>query len=129
MASLSELAQKRGIKLVNQCTPMTIDADRRRIEQVLTNYISNAIKFSPENSEITILNESIGNYFRIAVKDRGRGMDSASCRKVFDRYFQTAEGRKKEGYGLGLAICRLLIEAHGGEVGAQSELGKGENTL
>ncbi len=123
--SLSELARKRGIKLVNHCHPMMMEADKRRIGQVLTNYISNAIKFSPENSEITISNDTVNDQQRITVKDPGRGMDRATCYKVFDRYFQTAEGRKKEGYGLGLAICRLLMEAHGGAVGAESELGKG----
>jgi signal transduction histidine kinase len=125
VGSLSELALKRGIKLINHCHPMIMEADKRRIGQVLTNFISNAIKFSPENSEITISNDTVDDQQRIAVKDRGRGMDRATCYKVFDRYFQTAEGRKKEGYGLGLAICRLLMEAHGGAVGAESELGKG----
>lgn len=123
--SVGQLAEKRKIKLTNLCEPISINADRRRIEQVLTNFISNAIKFSPENSEITISNDTINDQVRLFVKDSGRGMDKATCRKVFDRYFQTAEGRKKQGYGLGLAICRLLIEAHGGQVGAESELGKG----
>ncbi len=127
--SVGQLAEKRNIKLVNQCAPITITADRRRIEQVLTNFITNAIKFSPENSEITISSDTINNQVRLFVKDSGRGMDKATCRKVFDRYFQTAEGRKKQGYGLGLAICRLLIEAHGGQVGAESELGKGSHFL
>ncbi|CAN5373873.1 hypothetical protein BH10CYA1_BH10CYA1_20360 [soil metagenome] len=123
--SVVQLAEKRNIKLINRCVPIAINADRRRIEQVLTNFISNAIKFSSENSEITISNDTINNQVRLFVKDSGRGMDKATSRKVFDRYFQTAEGRKKQGYGLGLAICRLLIEAHGGQVGAESELDKG----
>lgn len=123
--SVGQLADKRNIKLVNECKHVRITADRRRIEQVLTNFISNAIKFSPENSEITISNDTINDQVRLFVKDHGRGMDKATCRRVFDRYFQTAEGRKKQGYGLGLAICRLLIEKHGGQVGAESELGKG----
>lgn len=123
--SVGQLAEKRNIKLINECAPIEINADRRRIEQVLTNFISNAIKFSPENSEIRISNDTVGDQVRLFVKDCGRGMDKATSRKVFDRYFQTAEGRKKQGYGLGLAICRLLIEAHGGQVGAESELGKG----
>lgn len=123
--SVSELAAKRNIKLTNLCTALEINADRRRIEQVLTNFVSNAIKFSTENSEIQISNDTVHDQVRIFVKDQGKGMSKATCRKVFDRYFQTSEGRQKQGYGLGLAICRLLVEAHGGQVGAESELGLG----
>ncbi|RTL45375.1 MAG: HAMP domain-containing histidine kinase [Candidatus Melainabacteria bacterium] len=123
--SLEELAGKRKVTLSNLCTPIEILADKRRIEQVLTNFISNAIKFSPEHSEVQILNDTIHDQVRIYVKDQGRGMSKASCRKVFDRYCQTAEGRQKQGYGLGLAICRLLVQAHGGQVGADSEPGEG----
>lgn len=125
ISSLEELAKQRNIKLTNSCSPVSIDADRRRIEQVLTNFIANAIKFSPEQTEIRISNDTIHDQVRIFVTDQGRGMSKAACRKVFDRYFQTAEGRQKQGYGLGLTICRLLIAAHGGGVGAESELGKG----
>lgn len=123
--SLQELAGKRGVKLSNLCTPIEVWADKRRIEQVLTNFISNAIKFSPEHSQVQIFNDTIHDQVRIYVKDHGRGMSKANCRKVFDRYFQTAEGRQKQGYGLGLAICRLLVQAHGGQVGADSEPGEG----
>jgi signal transduction histidine kinase len=123
--SLSQLAANRNIKLINSCSAIEINADRRRIEQVLTNFVSNAIKFSKENSEIEISNDTIHDQVRIFVKDQGKGMSKATCRKVFDRYFQTSEGRQKQGYGLGLAICRLLIESHGGQVGAESDPGQG----
>ena len=95
--------------------------------QVLVNLISNAIKFSDAKATIRISARQDEQLLRVFVSDEGRGIPADKLEKVFARFEQveSSDASKKGGSGLGLSICKGLIEAHGGEIGLTSEVGKG----
>jgi signal transduction histidine kinase len=104
-----------------------VAADISRVEQVLTNLLNNAIKYSPDGGEIRLSNQLREGVLLISVQDHGVGIPPREVDKIFDR-FHRVEGdlaRRVSGTGLGLAICRGLIEAHGGRVWVESEPGVG----
>jgi len=102
-------------------------ADRDRTEEVLFNLIDNAIKYSPEGAPIRIDAESDGKFVTLSVSDRGVGIPSDEADKIFDKFHRIDRGDSTEtyGHGLGLYICRRLIEAQGGLIGVESILGEG----
>ncbi len=104
-----------------------IKLDRDRITQVLTNLISNGIKFSPRNSVITANSERNGEKVRFSVCDQGAGISAEDLPKLFGKFKQldSSDSRSQSGTGLGLAISKALVEQHGGTIGVQSEPGKG----
>ncbi len=104
-----------------------IDGDPRRIRQVLDNLLSNAVKYSPENTDITVECISSDSEVKVRVTDQGVGISPEELEKVFDRFYQASSGASQRGggVGLGLAICKGIIEAHGGRIWAESTLGKG----
>ncbi|HBB93573.1 MAG: hypothetical protein A2X22_02730 [Bacteroidetes bacterium GWF2_49_14] len=99
-------------------------ADKEKTAWVITNIISNAIRYSGDNSRIAISALRMKNKVKIDIRDFGRGIESQYISRVFDRYF-TVPGTKMEGTGLGLAISKEFIEAQGGEISVESELGVG----
>ncbi len=103
-----------------------IKADKDRLIQILTNFISNAVKFSDAEQSVSINTSASGNAVRFSVMDKGPGIDPRNVPKLF-RMFQQVDSvnQPKGGTGLGLAICKSLIEQHGGSVGIDTELGKG----
>jgi PAS domain S-box-containing protein len=102
-----------------------IDSDR--IQQVLTNLISNAAKFSPQESDILIHSELKPHALRIAVTDQGRGLTAEQISKLFSRFSQldNTANREQPGSGLGLAISREIMLQSGGQIGVESEVGVG----
>jgi len=102
-----------------------VHADRYRIAQVISNYLSNAIKYSQSPHKITIELTVIDNHIRFAVEDQGTGITPSQLPFVFDRFFRATKTRSLEGIGLGLFLCKRIIQAHGGEVWATSADGKG----
>ncbi len=104
-----------------------IDADRKRLLQVLTNLISNAAKFSPEGHAIEINLEDRGPCVRVDVRDRGPGIPAEFRARIFTRFSQadSIAVRQKVGTGLGLAICKHLIELMNGQIGFQDRPGGG----
>lgn len=106
---------------------MHVDADADRVVQVLTNLISNALKFSPEGG-VVLLKISKGNKrVRFSVTDQGPGIPPEQMHKLFSRFGQLGDkdSRKKLGTGLGLAISKAIIQEHNGEIGVESVIGKG----
>ncbi len=101
-----------------------IYVDEEKTAWVLTNFITNAIRYSPLNAEIWIWVKQVGNLLEFAVRDHGRGIDKHYQEKVFDRYFQIP-GSLRTGTGLGLSISKDFIENQGGSIGLKSELGVG----
>ena len=102
-------------------------ADADRIVQVLVNLLSNAVKFSPSGGVVTIGVGLRENWVEFRVTDRGRGVPAAHHGMIFERFRQveTSDAREKGGAGLGLAICKSIIEQHGGTIGVESQSGKG----
>jgi len=123
------LIKKKEIHLtcgVGQCPE--IQADRRRLEQVLNNLLSNAIKFTDPGGRIDVTAQGEGGKsVRVQVADTGVGMPAYEIDQLFQKYRRVSRGQKSDrgGTGLGLAICKMIIEAHGGQIWAQSEEGKG----
>jgi signal transduction histidine kinase len=104
----------------------TIEADRMRIEQVLTNLVQNAIKFTPSGA-VTMSAADLGEEVQVGVSDTGVGIPAAELTRIFDRFYQVDSGttRHYRGAGLGLTICKHIIEYHHGRIWAESEEGKG----
>jgi signal transduction histidine kinase len=103
-----------------------VHADCDRIEQVIVNYLTNAIRYSPKGSEIRVTVKSIGDRAEVRVKDQGIGISKEDQEKVFSRFFRSKEkGKKAGGLGLGLYIVKGIIAQHHGEVSVESEPGKG----
>jgi signal transduction histidine kinase len=101
-------------------------ADSRRLEQVLGNLLSNAAKYSDPGATIHIAVERVGDRVEVAVTDRGIGLSEAEQSRVFERYYRSTKGQSRaEGAGLGLHICKHIIELHGGSIGVRSREGKG----
>ena len=104
-----------------------VEADERRIEQVLDNLLSNAVKYSPQGGEIRLLGELRDPVVVVSVSDQGIGIEEEDLERVFAPFFRVEAGRASEmpGAGLGLAVCKGLVEAHGGRIWAESKPGKG----
>ena len=101
-------------------------ADEGRIEQVVSNFITNAIKYAPQSNLINIKVERIPDFVRVEVIDQGNGIQSDKIPYLFDRYYQiNTTGGKYSGLGLGLFICAEIIKQHGGAIGAESKIGEG----
>ena len=103
---------------------LAVQADRRRIEQVLVNLLSNANKYSPPGSTLIVGATSRTGQVRVFVRDEGPGIAPQEQKRVFDKFYRAGEG-KHEGTGLGLAIARSIVELHGGQIGVSSKLGAG----
>ncbi|RAJ33059.1 ATP-binding protein [Pedobacter cryoconitis] len=105
---------------------LQIFADTERIGQIITNFITNATKYAPDSKEINIHVERAGDYVKLSVKDQGPGISQEKIPHIFDRYYQVDNtGSQYSGLGLGLYICSEIIRKHGGEIGVDSEAGKG----
>ena len=99
--------------------------DSEKIAWVLTNLLSNAIRYSPENGRIIIgVRQTDDNYIEMYVRDFGKGIDPRYHQSIFDHYFRVP-GTKVQGSGLGLSISKDFVEAHGGTLTVESEVGKG----
>lgn len=120
-------AQKKSLTFnleFEQDVDVCVDADR--IQQVITNLASNAIKFAPENSTITIKSTQHNNNLYVSVIDQGQGISVEDQSRIFDKFTQLGDAHSaKQGTGLGLAITKALIEEHGGHIGIHSVPGEG----
>ncbi len=107
--------------------PIMLWADSDHILQTLTNLISNAIKFSPQESQVWVSLEEQESQLLFAVKDQGRGIPAEKLETVFERFQQVdaSDSRQKGGTGLGLAICRHIVEKHHGKIWVESTLNEG----
>jgi NtrC-family two-component system sensor histidine kinase KinB len=121
-------ADQKGVKLEFICSEkcQAVYADIEKTAWVLINFLSNALRYSPENSKIVIQLNEKSNWMEFSVRDFGKGIEDYYKSRIFDRYFQIpADGTSKPGTGLGLAISKDFIEAQNGHIYLESELGKG----
>jgi PAS domain S-box-containing protein len=99
--------------------------DEERLVQVLSNLLGNALRFSDGGDEVTVSARQSGHEVEIAVRDTGAGIPASEMPRIFERYWTVRRQAPKGGTGLGLAIARGIVEAHGGRLWAESQLGKG----
>lgn len=101
-------------------------ADIIRIEQIVINFINNAMKYAPDSKEINICIEKVDDMAKVSVLDKGPGIPPEKIRYLFDRYYRAENSESQySGLGLGLYICAEIIKKHNGQIGAESELTKG----
>ncbi|MDH6253438.1 PAS domain S-box-containing protein [Chryseobacterium sp. H1D6B] len=101
-------------------------ADEHRIDQVVINFVNNAVKYAPHSHQIHIIIESLEDQVKVSVRDFGNGIDAKILPHLFDRYFRVDHsGKAYSGLGLGLYICSEIIRKHGGKIGAESTIGEG----
>ncbi len=122
-------AEKKRIRLQNE-VPRDLElalADRRALEQILTNLVDNALKYSPEGAEISVGAVREAGVLRVFVRDTGPGIEQRHLPRLFERFYRVDTGRSRElgGTGLGLSIVKHLVEALGGMIGVESATGKG----
>jgi signal transduction histidine kinase len=116
-------AAERGVRLTSEIEPVEglVAADATRLQQVIGNILSNAIKFTPPGKQVDLKLMQDDGKLRISVKDQGEGIESSFLPYVFERLRQGDSPTKRAGLGLGLAIARHIIELHHGEITAESE--------
>jgi signal transduction histidine kinase len=122
-------ATKSGIRVLTEFDPEVrpVMVDSERILQVFANLLGNAIKFTPEGGTITVRVQQKLKTMRVEIADTGIGIPADKLSHVFERFYQVdlKTRRRRGGVGLGLAICRQIIEGHGGQIGVTSEEGVG----
>jgi signal transduction histidine kinase/ActR/RegA family two-component response regulator len=127
MQPLSQ-AKEQSLELVGLGKECLVRGDADKLRQVIINLVDNAIKYSPCEGRIRIaLTQSGGGFAKVSVIDSGPGIPRDAVPKVFDTYYrvENKESMKVKGFGLGLSIVKTLVELHGGQVGIESEEGKG----
>lgn len=123
------LAQKNGqdIRVAAGEKEICVEADHELIERVLTNLLSNALKYSPAGCGVEIRVAKSDQFLEFSVQDRGRGIPKEYQEKIFEKFNRVRElaGHPRSDSGLGLAFCKMAVEAHGGSIRVESESGKG----
>ncbi|MDB5088197.1 MAG: hypothetical protein JWR09_2191 [Mucilaginibacter sp.] len=105
---------------------LQVYADAERMNQVIINFINNAIKYAPESKIIKVCIEKVNDMAKVSVTDKGPGITTDKLTHLFDRYYRVeTQGIQGSGLGLGLYICAEIIKKHNGQIGINSELGKG----
>jgi len=125
---LSVLAQDGGIHLQAECQPVfPLMGDASQIKQALINLLDNALRHTPSGGTITVRVDTHDTAIRLSVGDTGPGIDSQHLPHLFERFYRVDQARDRQsgGTGLGLAIVKEIVEAHGGHIEAQSQVGKG----
>ena len=126
-------AEHSGQKLIFEAPDkdVLVMADEERIGQVLDNLLSNAVKFNQPHGQVMLRLQEQDSEVRVEVEDSGIGISAEKLARIFDRFYQADGGttRRYGGMGLGLSICREIIEAHGGRIWGESEVGKGSRFM
>jgi PAS domain S-box-containing protein len=127
LEAVQSFADQAGVSLVAEPASVRVRADADRLVQVLVNLLSNAVKFSPAGSTVTVRVVPGPSMAEFQVEDRGRGVPPALREAIFERYRQVeaSDSRRKGGVGLGLAICKSIVEQHGGSIGVRDAEGAG----
>ncbi|MEB2284747.1 MAG: hypothetical protein B6D46_13410 [Polyangiaceae bacterium UTPRO1] len=118
-------ASEKNLTLTHEASSVTVYGDRRQLERVVTNLVGNAIKYTPAGGRIEVETESTPTAVCLRVSDTGYGVAEADRQRLFTKYGRFHRDRAIPGTGLGLYLSKAIVEAHGGTVGAASEVGRG----
>jgi signal transduction histidine kinase len=123
--ALLPLATQKGLRLQGTASPgLEVWCDRERVLQVFSNLVGNALKFTPEGGSIVIEARRVGPETVFSVRDTGQGISVEELPRIFDRFWQ-AQKKDRAGIGLGLSIVKGVVEAHGGRLWVESQIGAG----
>lgn len=114
---------KKGIRVVAPTGKNMGLFDRNRVKQILINLLRNAVKFTPSGGEVAVSVEDAEPELKVTVSDTGKGIPKNELDRVFDEFYRGESG--EDGHGLGLSICKRIVEMHGGRIWVESEEGKG----
>jgi signal transduction histidine kinase len=121
-----EHTKKHRFEVVLPENPVELYVDKQKMEQVLKNLISNAIKYSPDGGLICVASKALAGYYEVSVADQGIGMAPEQVDKIFEKFYRAdASNTAIEGTGLGMTIVKYIVEGHGGNIWVESEAGKG----
>lgn len=125
--SVQALAQQKSVHIVMEARDESVFADRRRLDQVLLNLFSNALKFAPSGSSVVVRVSRKEDFVEIRVTDQGDGVPEKDRNRIFERFEQsTKPGNSTDsGSGLGLAICKAIMDSHGGQIGYKPNVPRG----
>ncbi len=121
----TRLAEEAGVEIEVEPSDVSIKADAEKLQRLLSNLVSNSIKFSPDGGKVTMSASQNHEFVVISVSDEGSGIPAEKLDHVFERFLQADRSNQKTGSGLGLAICKAIAEVHGGKIWVESEKGKG----
>ncbi|MGH9549979.1 MAG: sensor histidine kinase, partial [Terriglobales bacterium] len=130
ISSVGNFAEQHGVALQTEECAARVVGDPERLIQVLINLISNAVKFSAPQSTVSITAKPVDDgWLEVRVTDHGRGVPPEHREAIFQRFHQVegTDATEKRGTGLGLPICKTIIDQHGGTIGVESEVGKGSS--
>jgi signal transduction histidine kinase len=122
------LAEERGITLsFRKAVLGRVMMDPDRMKQVIINLLDNSLKFTPHGGRITVSTRRMQNQLALTVRDTGVGIPKKSLGRIFDRFYQvdSTSHRKYKGFGLGLSICKSIVELHGGSISIKSRVNRG----
>jgi len=127
----ADRAASRGIGFESTTNSASINGDPEALRQIFTNLFDNALRHTPQGGKIRVAAQRAGNRVVVRVSDTGSGIGADHLPRIFERFYRVDPGRSRQegGTGLGLAIVKHLVEAHGGRVEAESELGRGTTIL
>jgi two-component system OmpR family sensor kinase len=115
------LAEECGIKLISELSPVEIAGDSERLWQVMTNLLTNAIEYNHDGGEVKVTLKLEGGMAVLTVSDTGQGIPAEDLPRVFERFYRADKSRSSGNAGLGLAICKSIVAAHGGNIEVESK--------
>jgi signal transduction histidine kinase len=123
------LAERKRIRLTVEPIPeaLQVTGDRELMEYACYNLLTNAVKYSPQQTEVTVSGRRDDGHIRVAVQDQGIGMDQKEVKRIFQKFYRTkkAEESGEAGTGIGLSIVQQIVEQHGGRIDVTSRPGEG----
>jgi signal transduction histidine kinase len=127
MTLVRERAIRQGVGLSAAIDPSVglLEADERKVKQILFNLLSNAVKFTPGGGQVTLAATAVEDEVEISVRDTGVGINAEDQGRIFEEFYQVGRAKTQEGTGLGLALTRRLVDLHHGRLSVESEPGVG----
>lgn len=126
---LEQQIENKHIDVEVELESCTVESSQELLQQVWINLLNNAVKFTPENGRIEVLLTTLPEKVRVSIKDTGIGMDAATAKHIFDKFYQGEESRSSEGNGLGLSLVKKITDLCGGTVEISSEPGRGSEFI